>query len=211
MAVRFRISGNLRFLSHAEVLRLFRRAAARAAVKLCYSQGFNPRPRLSLPLPKSVGLESDDDLLCLKVQMSPEFRGIEQFRTRLCDQLPDGCELLSLEPAPPKSSFQPAEATYVVPLNPESLDLTLTSRIKRLLASQTLNIRRTTDAKGSVRTVDVRPFLKSIEIDRQNILVKCKITPDGTIRVDEILKLLELPIQNLAAPLRRASVRYQSN
>ena len=64
--VKFGIKGNLRFLSHAETIRLFERACVRAGIKLVYSQGFNPHPKLSLPLPRTVGVESDDDLLYLR-------------------------------------------------------------------------------------------------------------------------------------------------
>jgi radical SAM-linked protein len=71
--IKFKIEGSLRYLSHAETLRLFQRACARAGVNLQYSQGFNPRPKLSLALPRSVGVESDDEMLILRVQTpSPE-------------------------------------------------------------------------------------------------------------------------------------------
>ena len=55
----------MRFLSHAETMRLFQRACVRAGVKVAYSQGYNPHQRMSLVLPRSVGVESDDELLCL--------------------------------------------------------------------------------------------------------------------------------------------------
>jgi len=211
VAVRFGIKGRLRFLSHAEMLKLFQRASARAGIKVRYSRGFNPRPGISLPLPKSTGVESDDDLLCIKVETSPQLSDIEQLKTGLSDQLPDGCQLLRVEMAKAKTSFQPCEAAYVFPVKPQCLDLALKSRIRRLLENKTLNIERRTDAKGNVRTVDVRPFLKSIEFDDKNILVKCKISSAGSIRIEEILKLLELSIQNLTAPIRRESVQYQTN
>jgi radical SAM-linked protein len=211
VAVRFRIRGKLRFLSHAEMLKLFQRASARAGVKIRYSQGFNPRPRLSLPLPRTVGVESDDDLLCIKVETSPQLSDIERLKTGLSDQLPDGCQLLRVEMVQAKTSFQPSAAAYVFPVKPQCLDLTLKSRIRRLLENKNLNIERRTDAKGNIRTVDVRPFLKSIELDNKNILVQCKISSAGSIRIEEILKLLELTIENLTAPIRRESVQYQTN
>ena len=70
LVIKFKIGGNLRFLSHAQTLMVFRRACIRAGIKIQYSQGFNPRPRLSLPLPRPVGVASDDELLCLRVRKS---------------------------------------------------------------------------------------------------------------------------------------------
>jgi hypothetical protein len=81
--------------------------------------------------------------------------------------------------------------------------------IERLLASESLNLQRRVDAKNSkFKNVDVRPFLKSIELDDRAIVVECKISSAGTIRVDEILKLLELDAEMLTAPIRRTNVKW---
>ncbi|MHC4488481.1 MAG: hypothetical protein ACYS9C_02770, partial [Planctomycetota bacterium] len=56
--------------------------------------------------------------------------------------------------------------------------------------------------------VDVRGFLESIELDERGIVVECKISSAGSIRVEEILKLLELDVENLAAPIRRTNVQF---
>ncbi len=66
-AIRFRIGGALRFLSHAETARLWQRACTRAALPVRYSQGFNPHPRMSLPLPRPVGVAADEELLVVKL------------------------------------------------------------------------------------------------------------------------------------------------
>jgi radical SAM-linked protein len=211
LSIRFRISGSLRFLSHAETLKLFQRACARADMRLRYSHGFNPRPKLSLPLPRSVGVETDDDLLCLRLETSQQSCDTEQLKGGLSNQLPDGCELLDVEPAQTKVSFQPRQAAYIFALRPQCIGEQLKNRIKRVLASESLIIRRRVDAKGNIRTLDVRGFLKSIEFENENIVVECKITPAGSIRVEEILKLLELSVENLAAPVRRTSVQWQSS
>lgn len=211
LVVKFSIRGNLRFLSHAETVKLFQRACVRAGIRIRYSQGFNPRPRLSLPLPRSVGVESDDDLLCVKVETSAKWSDAKQFRSALSRRLPPGCELLTVKVAEAKTSFQPCAATYILAVHRENFNKELKSRIKRILASDGLNIRRQINARGDTRNVDVRPFLESIEFDSENIVVKCKITSAGSIRVEEILKLLGLGGENLAAPIKRTSVQWQSN
>jgi hypothetical protein len=86
----------------------------------------------------------------------------------------------------------------------------LKARIKSLLASATLVLERRIDIKDPrLRSVDVRPFLKSIESDDRTIIVECKISSAGSIRIDEILKLLELDVEKLVAPIRRTSVQWQ--
>ena len=216
LAVKFKIGGSLRFLSHAETLRVFQRACARAGIRVCYSEGFNPRPKLSLPLPRPVGVESDDELLCLRVEHdpAPAFSEADALRinAELASQLPEGCELLSVKVAGMGSSFQPRSATYILPASSKDLDERWQTTVERLLASESLPIRRRMDAKGlRVKNVDVRVFLKSIKLDNRSIMVECRISPAGSIRVDEILRLLELDEGKLAGPIRRTNVQWQSH
>ncbi len=209
MLVKFKIRSNLRFLSHAETVRVLQRSCARTGVRVKYSQGFNPHPRLSLPLPRSVGIESDEELLCLRVDATVESFDASRFKTELCNQLPEGCELLSVEVSKEKVSYQPTTATYVFAVRQECLDEKLKDKIEYLLASKSLNLQRRIDEKGNVRNVEVRGFLQSVELADGNITVKCKINAAGSIRVDEILELLKLDAEKLAAPVRRTNVEWQ--
>jgi radical SAM-linked protein len=49
--------GELRFLSHLELMRALQRALRRAGVPLAYTQGFNPQPKLSVAQALAVGVE----------------------------------------------------------------------------------------------------------------------------------------------------------
>jgi len=223
IVIKFKVAGNLRFLSHAEMLSVFQRACVRAGIDVKYSEGFNPRPKMSLPLPRPVGIESDDELLYLRLSGGP-FKGFgapeeqqaanheSRIKAELSAQLPEGCELLSVSVAEKGRSFQPCSATYVLPVRPEYIDEKLKATIARLLASENLNIQRRKGIKTSkVKNLDVRVFLKSIKLEDQGIIVECNISLAGTIRVDEILRLLELDENNLASPVRRMNVQWKVN
>ncbi len=218
--IKFKVGGALRFLSHAETLRVFQRACVRARISIRYSQGFNPRPKLSLPLPRPVGVESDDELLTLKIEFriqNSEFRIRDThdalrdtIRTRLSEQLPEGLDLVSVDIARPGASYQPLSATYVLAVRPEYLNDELKATIERLLACESLDIQRQTGARSRrIKNINVRPFLTSIETGEQGIIVECGISPAGSVRVDEVLGLLELDQTMLAAPIRRTCVRWQ--
>ncbi len=146
LAIRFRIAGKLRFLSHAETVKLFQRACVRAGMQLQYSQGYNPRPKMSLPLPRAVGVEPDEELLCLRLYRQPDQLSAvdyqSQVKAKLSAQLPDCCEVLSVSLAEPGSSFRPYLATYIVPVQQEYLNDRLRANIEHLLASESLKVRR---------------------------------------------------------------------
>lgn len=219
LAIRFKVEGSLRFLSHAETLKLFQRACVRAGLAIRYSEGFNPRPKLSLPLPRSVGVESDEELLCLRVAREPltEDRATDEQRElrikeALACQLPEGCELISVSTAGAGVSFAPRSATYIFSVKPEYLTKELEATIERLLSSEHLPIQRPMDEeKSKFKNVDVRGFLKSIKLADRSIIVECAISPAGTVRIEEILALLGLDESKLAAAVRRMSVQWQND
>lgn len=59
----FEKTGNARYISHLDLMRLFQRAFKRAGLPLTHTQGFNPRPSVSIALPLSLGVESLCELL----------------------------------------------------------------------------------------------------------------------------------------------------
>jgi len=59
----FEKKGNAIWISHLDLMRLFQRAFKRAGLPLKHTQGFNPRPSVSIALPLSVGVESACELL----------------------------------------------------------------------------------------------------------------------------------------------------
>lgn len=171
---------------------------------------------MSLPLPRSVGVESDDELFCLRVAVDPDELRVTSHESRIKDelssQLPEGCELLSVSVAHAGRSFQPSSAAYVLAVKAEYLDDKLKATIALLLASENLNIQRRTGAEHSkIKNLDVRVFLKSIKLEGRSIIVECNISSAGSIRVDEILRLLELDEGKLASPVRRTNVQWQVN
>lgn len=59
----FEKTGSAVWMSHLDLMRLFQRAFKRACLPLKHTQGFNPRPSVSIALPLSVGVESVCELL----------------------------------------------------------------------------------------------------------------------------------------------------
>ncbi len=220
--IKFSVRGSLRFLSHAETMRVFQRGCVRAGIEIQYTEGFNPHPKLSLGLPRTVGVESEDDLVQLKVHSKRRRENqsgtstlpldCEKLKKKLSEQLPQGCQLLTVSLPKDKAPLQPTSATYILPVRKEHINEKLKAAIKRLLESESLSLQRWRDEKRTKsKIVDVRGFLKSIRVSGETVIVECKVSSAGSIRVDEILRLLELDTEKLAAPIRRTAVRWQSN
>ncbi len=61
--MRFSKTGNAKFISHLDTMRVFQRAFQRAGLPLRYTEGFNPHPYVSVLLPLSTSFEGLDELV----------------------------------------------------------------------------------------------------------------------------------------------------
>jgi radical SAM-linked protein len=219
-AIRFRIAGATRFLSHAETSRVFQRACARARIPVRHSEGFNPHPRLSLPLPRPVGVESEDELLVVKLCDDREGAPVESRAERetgmkqaLAEQLPDGIEVLAVDLVAARVSFHPQSAEYVLPIRVNE-DANLVGRLRDEIAvvmeRERCVVERASAEGRAARSVDVRPFLRSIRLEGGDLIVQHLTGATGSIRVDEILQLFGLRTPDLAGPVRRTNVTWET-
>lgn len=205
MAIRFAVTGDVRFLSHRDMLRLFERAVARASLPICYSEGFNPRPRLRLPLPRSVGVASDDELLVMELER-PE--SPDRVHRDLARQVPVGIELREVIELPRAAKPRPVEVTYRLDLA-EQPGPELDRTIREVIKSDRLEIGRTSKKDGRARVVDVRVHIVRIDRSTDALTLTLRVSPEGSARPAEVLDLLGLdPLETLPR-LRRVAVRWE--
>ncbi|MBQ8768994.1 MAG: DUF2344 domain-containing protein [Oscillospiraceae bacterium] len=77
----FEKTGDAVFMSHLDLMRVFQRAFKRAGLPLTHTQGFNPRPSVSIALPLSVGVESRCELLDFDLE------GCNASNDEICEKL----------------------------------------------------------------------------------------------------------------------------
>ena len=90
----FEKTGNAVWISHLDLMRLFQRSFKRAGLLLTHTQGFNPRPSVSIALPLSVGIESRCELL--DFDLEGEWVSNEEILRLLNENLVDGVRILSV-------------------------------------------------------------------------------------------------------------------
>ena len=90
----FEKKGNAIWISHLDLMRLFQRAFKRADLPLTHTQGYNPRPSVSIALPLSVGIESRCELL--DFDLDGDCVAPDEIRDRLNRVLIDGIRVLEV-------------------------------------------------------------------------------------------------------------------
>ncbi|MCK5226402.1 MAG: TIGR03936 family radical SAM-associated protein, partial [Planctomycetes bacterium] len=121
-------------MSHSETISVFQRACVRAGIKIKHSHGFNPHPKMSFVLPRSVGVESDDELLYIEIVCPADklanCQSLSQIKNTLSRQLPDGCELFEVSAAEKKDRPQATMATYLFAVKEQYFSEELKNRAK---------------------------------------------------------------------------------
>ncbi len=92
-ALMFTKTGLIRFTSHLDLLRMFKRAFRRAGIPVSYSQGFNPHPKMGFCQPLSLGYTGLGELIEFQTDSD---KGCNQWMELMKESLPDGIDLISL-------------------------------------------------------------------------------------------------------------------
>ena len=85
--LRFYKKGNMRFLSHLDLGRLFRRAIKKAEISVEYSNGFNPHEKINIVQPLSLGFESESEYF--EIATKTQYGNIELMEL-LNSSMPEG-------------------------------------------------------------------------------------------------------------------------
>jgi radical SAM-linked protein len=201
LRVWFRVAGDKRYLSHHDMMRLWERAIRRAGLPLRMSQGFNPRPKLSLAEPRSVGIASEAELLEFELA---DWVNPDAVLGALRREVPPEIEVSGLDVVRPTDKARPEAVVYVVRLSTPCPDLR--ERIGRLLAQSEARVVR--HRPTGDKLLDARPFIDAIESDDREVRMVLRTGPGGTVRPDEVLRLLGLEAEAVArADKRRTEIR----
>jgi len=99
LRLRFGRGPELKYITHLDLMRLWERALRRASVPVVYSQGFNPRPLLSIAAPLPVGVTSGGELMDIFLERRISSSA---FIKAVSHQLPCGIEISEIKEIWPK-------------------------------------------------------------------------------------------------------------
>jgi radical SAM-linked protein len=183
--IRFRKAGDLRLVSHHDLMRCFERMLRRADLPFHTTQGFNPKPRLVLALSLALGIVGHEEVAELELnhELPPE-----EIHTRLAKQAPPGMEILSVRRIAPGTTAHVSRVRYRIALSPHHV-AGLPECVAALLAANELWVERT---RPQPRRVNLRPYLEQIEVYPNALEIVIRVTPTGSARPEEVLVLLGL-------------------
>jgi radical SAM-linked protein len=184
--VRFSKTGRLRFLSHHDLMRLFERAMRRSGLPLRMTEGYNPHPVISFPTALGLGFESLDEVMEFELTSWVAPRQIEK---QLGAQMPEGVAVLSAEAFERRrrSCVEFVEYEASCPGRAEGL----AEGIRAFLDRKECPVERVSD-KGS-KTVEIRQYVMAVEHEGERVMMRIRVTDQGTARPDEVLRAVGIP------------------
>ena len=153
--------GTARFISHLDLMRLFQRAFKRAGLPLTHTQGFNPRPSVSIALPLSLGAESHCELLDFDLESPVPPEGI---RDRLNAALIDGIRVREVYDNGAKIKYLALLQSRLTLEYDGGIPAGAESAIRQLFARETLVLEKKN--RNGVTQQDIIPMIRNLEISR---------------------------------------------
>ncbi|MBM4068897.1 MAG: DUF2344 domain-containing protein [Planctomycetes bacterium] len=183
--VRFRKEGDLRFLGHQDLINCLERMCRRAELTLLTTRGFNPRPRLTFALSLALGIIGKREVMEFELAGTPS---PEDILSRLNAHAPPGLHFDEIRLMGPRDKARVSHALYRVNISAARRDQ-LPEAIQSLLAADHCWVER---RRPQPRKCDIRPFIDDLRCDNGALAICCHVSPDGTARPDDILRLLGL-------------------
>ena len=213
VAIFFKVEALLRFLSHQETSRLLRRAIARAGINLKYSEGFNPHPKMSLPLPRSVALASECELVLVGIAPAEEKSQTkdEDISRMLSTQLPKGMSIVDVKMFDKKVKFEPKKISYFIPLDMKdpAIKNNILEAEKNLKASNEMIIERKNFKTGKKKKINLTGFIEDMSLEQEGVVLKVLMEEGTTIKLDELPMVFGITSDELGQAIVRKEIEWE--
>lgn len=156
----FEKTGNAIWISHLDLMCVFQRAFKRAGLPLKHTQGFNPRPSVSIALPLSVGVESRCELLDFELDgASVSYAEITEKLNRV---LVEGIRVLSTGEAARKIRDVSYLSCKVVLEYDSGVPMGAAEKIRELFSRPQLIVPKKT--KKGIQDQDIIPMIRRVDV-----------------------------------------------
>ena len=169
--VRFRKTGALQYTAHLDLVRTLTKAIVRAGIPVRYSEGFNPHPRFSFATAMSIGLESDYELMDIRIDKPVDTSALT---LALRAALTEEC-YIEESYFPERKFTDIAYSSYTITLSVKEASRALATQVKEALERERIIVFKR--SKSGDKDTDIASSIKSTE-------VSCC---DGAIRINAVL------------------------
>lgn len=188
--VRFEKRDALRFISHHDLMRVFELALRRSGLKVAFTQGFNPHPRLSFAVALPLGVESFDELVDIDLEHETDPLEPAQLVQALSAQMPPG--LVLIEAVICKGRPRVIAAEYRCELPPGADPDQLQQRLTEFLSAASHPYTRSRGEGKAARSFDARAYVHAATLAGRVLSMRLRTGAEGGMKPSDLLQLLGL-------------------
>src|SRR6056297_2548688 len=184
--IKFSKEGRLKFISHRDMHKVVNRIIMRADLPVVYSKGFHPHQRISFSNPLELGIESKAEYLDLELREEVQPQKIYK---ALDENSPKGFSFYGAkkyEIGAPKLMAWLELASYNIEnidrINSNELEIA----ISKFLKKEEIYIEKR--RRKRVLKVNIRSYIHSIELVKNNIKLKLQTGQRGNLKVSQFIK-----------------------
>ena len=184
--------GDMKYVSHLDLIRLFTRIFHRADLPLSYSEGFNPHPKMSVLLPLSVGFESACEYIDVEFK---DGVGMLDCMKKLKGKLPLGMEIPQITQL--NETSKKAKAIRYA-----SYELTFTNppsekEIENFWNLAEINVVKKT--KRSEGLADIKPDIMDLYVADGKVYAVISAGSEANLKADLLVTAMEQYIESFSA------------
>ncbi|MCD6336737.1 MAG: TIGR03960 family B12-binding radical SAM protein [Candidatus Marinimicrobia bacterium] len=178
-------NGMMRYISHHDFMRVIYRVCNILKWPLRFTSGYNRRPRIAAGYPIPMGFDAGNETMDIILNYN-----VKDPKETLNAVLPEGIKIHSadiIKGKRPSIMEHTSELFYIFHLM-EKVDVEATrSQLSEILSKEKILCER--KHKKGLKIIDLKPFIKSWDINEKALSVCYKVIESQTGRPDEFLKL----------------------
>lgn len=178
--IKFSKEGYIRYISHLDMLRLFKRAFKTNDVPLDYSQGFNPHPKMGFAQPLSLGYTASCEYIEFET-VTP--CNMSEIKERMATSMPEGITIIDAFPIDIKAKSLASIVTlalYTVTM-PRDLKLSaddMNALLRDYLAQNEILAEKKQKKTKKIIEKDIKAQIKGLECYEADGVLKLKMLLD---------------------------------
>ena len=149
-----------RYISHLDLNRTMLRALHKSRIPIWHTEGFNPHPFATFPLPLSLGFRGINE--CMDVKLEDDNYSFKEIILKLNACLPMGIRVFDVTEVIMKAG-KVAYASFTIRISEASTPSSaICADLRKLFSKDTIEVEK--KSKRGMKTVDIKQGIKSFEI-----------------------------------------------
>ncbi len=172
-------TGDLKFISHLDWQKLIYTAIRRSGLKINYSQGFNPTPKISIGIALPLFIEAKNEYIDIELQQEVADNIIKEKLNNILPENSRISDIVKISKDEPGIQKRVCWAVYKAILEDEKTNkkINIETIAKEFLLKQNIIVDK--HSKKGIKKIDIKPGVYSLNFDKENIRLEFTLKAGG--------------------------------